>query len=101
MSVETPEFAAMVRRVIRAYGRRVVHGDEPDLAELVGLRDVIEESIAVAVHGQRAMYGRSWSEIAAGLGTTRQAAQQRYGRSAVPAAALSVVSPREEVADSA
>ena len=79
MSVETPEFAAMARRVIRALGRRVIDGDEPDLAELVALRGVVNEAIAEAVHGQRTKHGRSWSEIAAGLGTTRQAAQQRYG----------------------
>lgn len=76
---ETPEFAAMVRRMIRAHGRRVAHADEVDLAELVAMREVVEEAIADAVHGQRATYGRSWSEIARGLGTSRQYAQRRYG----------------------
>lgn len=77
--VETPEFAAMVRRMIRAHGRRVVDGDDADLAELAELRTVVEEAIAVAIAGQRERWDRSWSEIARGLGTTRQAAQMRYG----------------------
>lgn len=35
---ETPEYAAMVRRIIRAHGRRVIHADPEDLAELVAAR---------------------------------------------------------------
>lgn len=78
MSVETPEFAKMVNRMIRAYGRRVADADEVDLATMVELRDTVEAAIAEAVQGQRAN-GASWARIAAGVGGTRQAAQQRYG----------------------
>lgn len=77
---ETPEYAAMVRRIIRAHGRRVGDADEVDLAELVAMRDVLEAAIADAVEGQRTRWGRSWTEIGRGLGTSRQAAQMRYGR---------------------
>lgn len=74
---ETPEFAGMVRRQIRAHGRRVAAADEVDLTELVAMREVVEAAISEAVAGQRAR-GLSWSYIGKGLGTTRQAAQQRY-----------------------
>lgn len=82
MSIETPEYAAMMRRMMRAHGRRVADADPEDLAELVALREVLEESIASAVEGMRSRY--SWAQVARGLGTTRQAAQMRYGRTDVP-----------------
>lgn len=77
--VETTEYGAMVRRMIRAYGRRVADADEIDLADLVKLRDETDAAIAAAVQGQRTKYGRSWAYIAQGLSVSRQAAQQRYG----------------------
>lgn len=75
---ETFEYAAMMRRMIRAHGRRVADADPEDLTDLIALRVELEAAIADAVAGQRTRYDRSWSEIARGLGTTRQAAQQRY-----------------------
>lgn len=75
---ETPEYAAMMRRMIRAHGRRVADADPEDLTELIELREVLEAAISEAITGQRARHGRSWSDIARGLGITRQAAQQRY-----------------------
>lgn len=79
MSIETTEYMSMLRRMLRAAGRRVAVADEPELAELVSLRDELESVIAEAAAGQRE-HGRSWAEVGAGLGTTRQAAQKRYGR---------------------
>lgn len=78
MSGDHARFAGAVRRMVRAYGRRVADADEVDLAELLQLRDEVEAAIAVAVAGQRAR-GQSWAYIAKGLGVTRQAAQMRYG----------------------
>ncbi|MEJ7633262.1 hypothetical protein [Aeromicrobium sp.] len=78
--VEHPEYGKMVARMIRAYGRRVADADEVDLAQLVGLRDELESAITAAVQGQRERHGRSWADVARGLGTTRQAAQMRHGR---------------------
>jgi len=78
---ETPEYAGMVRRILRAHGRRVADGDPEDLAELVAMRSVLDASIAEAVEGMRAR-GLSWAEIGRGLGTTRQAAQATWGRRA-------------------
>lgn len=77
--VETPEYGAMVRRMIRAYGRRVADADEPDLADLLTLRADVDAAIAQAVQGQRAG-GRSWAHIARATGTSRQAAYQRWGQ---------------------
>lgn len=78
MSVETPEFGKMLTRMIAAYGRRVGDADEVDLADMVEVRKSFDVAIADAVARQRAA-GKSWSEIGQGLGTTRQAAQMRYG----------------------
>lgn len=76
---ETPEFVQMVSRMIRALARRVADADDVDLAEMVAMRAVLEEAIADAVQGQKDA-GRSWAEIARGLGTSREAAYMRYGR---------------------
>lgn len=81
MSVETPEYAAMLRRMIRAYARRVADADDVDLAQMLQVRAELDDAIAAAVAGQRERHGRSWAEVARGLGVTRQAAQMRYGRS--------------------
>jgi hypothetical protein len=78
--VETPEYGAMVRRMVRAYGKRVGNADDVDLSQMLALRDEVEAAIATAVTLQRTEWNRSWAEIGRGLGITRQAAQQRYGR---------------------
>lgn len=75
--VETPEFAAMVRRMIRAHGRRVGDGDPIDLVPLVELRGVLEAAIGQAVAGLVAE-GFSWREVGEGMGVSREAAWQRY-----------------------
>jgi hypothetical protein len=76
--VENDEFAAFVRRVVRAHGRRVGTGDVEALADLVALSDHVDHAIGQAVRGLRG-FGYSWTEIATRLGVTRQAAQQRWG----------------------
>ncbi len=77
---ETTEYAGMLRRMIRAYGRRVADADDVDLAEMVELRSVLEAAIATAVHGQRERHAASWADVARGLGTSRQYAQRTYGK---------------------
>lgn len=79
--VETPEYAAFCRRIIRAYARRVADADDVDLAEMVAVRDAMDAAIIAAVHGMRDQQGASWAEIGRALGVTRQAAQARFGRS--------------------
>ena len=77
--VENDDFAAFVRRIVRAYGRRVASGDVEALAALISLGTDIERATDNAVAGLR-QHGYSWAEIGARLGLTRQAAQQRWGK---------------------
>ena len=76
--VENDEYAAFARRIVRAYARRVATGDIEALADMTTLAADIEAAIRVAVIGLR-NFGYSWADIAARLGITRQAAQQRWG----------------------
>lgn len=76
--VETPDFAGMMRRMIRAHGRRVAAADPDDLRELLALRAELDAAISVAVAGQRST-GYSWANIADAAGISRQAAQQKWG----------------------
>ena len=74
--VENDEYAAFVRRILRACSRRV--GDVEALGLMLGLAEEIDTAIAEAVKGLRGC-GYSWAEISSRLGITRQAAQQRWG----------------------
>ena len=76
--VENDEYGAFVRRILRAYSRRVGDGDVEALALMLGLAEEIDTAIAEAVNGLRGC-GYSWTEIGSRLGITRQAAQQRWG----------------------
>jgi hypothetical protein len=76
--VENDEYAAFTRRIIRAYARRVASGDVEALTDMVGLSSLLDDAISDAVTGLR-KHGYSWADIAARLGITRQAAQQRWG----------------------
>ena len=78
--IENDEYAAFVRRILRAYSRRVGNGDVEALTLMLGLAAEIDTAIAEAVKGLRAC-GYSWAEIGSRLGITRQAAQQRWGAS--------------------
>jgi hypothetical protein len=75
--VENASYSAFCARIIRATGRRIAGGDVECLPELINLTAELDQALAAAVTGLRA-YGYSWAEIAARLGTTRQAAQQRW-----------------------
>ena len=77
--VENDEYGAFVRRVLRAYSRRVGDGDGEALVLLVGLAEEIDAAMAEAVTGLHA-HGYFWSEIGARLGISRQAVQQRWAR---------------------
>jgi hypothetical protein len=78
--VETNQFDAFVRRILRAYARRVAAGDVEALRSLTALSAEVDAVTRQAVTGLRDKpCGYSWSEIADRLGTSRQAAQMRYG----------------------
>ncbi len=74
-----PQFGKVVTSMIRALGRRVATADTHNLMLLVEARDEVDRAIQMAVDGHRAM-GFSWSEIGQGLGITKQAACQRFGK---------------------
>jgi 1,6-anhydro-N-acetylmuramate kinase len=76
---EAPQYGAFVRRSIRAMGARIAQGDIEGLAELAGLREHLDDTIAVTVQRLRLEQGYSWSDIGRVLGTSRQSAQERYG----------------------
>ena len=63
---------------MRAHARRVAAGDVDALVDMTELATALDEAITQAVTGLRNA-GYSWAEIAARLGVTRQAAQQRWG----------------------
>jgi len=75
--VETDDYAAFIRRAIRAHGRRVGDGDVEALPGLLAVSAELEHALGVAVAGLR-KHGYSWTEIAARIGVTRQAARQRW-----------------------
>jgi hypothetical protein len=77
--VENPDYAAFAVRIIRAHGRRIADGDIDSLPDLLQLAADLDTATQHAVNGLRA-FGYSWGEIASRLGTTRQAARQRWGR---------------------
>jgi hypothetical protein len=76
--VENDEYAAFLRRVIRAYSRRVAAGDIEAITGMAALADTLDDAIRQAITGLRG-FGYSWADIAARLGITRQGAQQRWG----------------------
>lgn len=78
--VETSDYAQMMERMVKGYGRRVADGDPADLAELIGLGRLLDTVIAEAVHGQMAAMDISWSDIAAAAGMTKQGAHKRWAK---------------------
>lgn len=78
--VETDQFDAFARRILRAYARRVATGDIEALRSLAALSAEIDAVTRLAVTGlKQSPYRYSWAEIADRLGVSRQAAQMRYG----------------------
>ena len=78
MDVENDAYLVFVARVITAAGRRVATGDVEALSDLAHLAADLDAALITAVQGLRE-FGYSWEQIAARLGVTRQAAQQRWG----------------------
>jgi hypothetical protein len=77
--IENDQYAAFVRRVIAAYSRRIAAGDIDGITDMTRIAAELDNAIAEAVTGLRAT-GYSWADIAARLGVTRQAVQQRWGK---------------------
>lgn len=85
--VETDVYGGFVRRILRAYGRRVGAGDVAALPELVALRKELDATIADAVAQLRAEpWSYSWAQVGEALGMSRQQAQRDYGPKTGPGA---------------
>jgi hypothetical protein len=76
--VENDEYAAFLRRVIRAYSRRIAAGDIEAITDMAALAGHLDQAIRDAITGLR-RDGYSWADIALRLSITRQGAQQRWG----------------------
>ena len=76
--MENDAYLVFVARVITAAGRRVATGDVEALPDLAHPAADLDAALITAVAGLR-KFGYSWEQIAARLGVTRQAAQQRWG----------------------
>jgi uncharacterized NAD(P)/FAD-binding protein YdhS len=76
-TVENDQYAAFLRRVLRAYARRIGKGDIDEFAEMAAIAAEMDDILRQAVAGLRAA-GFSWADIAARTGTTRQAAWKRW-----------------------
>lgn len=74
--VEPTDYAAFLRRSIRAMGERAGAADPEALALLADLRTAIDAAEDAAIVALKAQ-GYSYTEIARPLGITRQAARQR------------------------
>jgi hypothetical protein len=73
----TVEYGEFIRRILRAYSRRIADGDIEALSLMTRLAGELDDAIGQAVKGLRAQ-GSSWTEIGDRLGITRQAARQRW-----------------------
>ena len=81
--MENDEYAAFLRRVIRAYSRRVAAGDIEAITTMVRLADDLEDATRQAISTLND-FGYSWADIAMRLGITRQGAQQRWADTPFP-----------------
>lgn len=78
--VDIQRFGGMVRRIVRAYGRRFEEeGDEPELAELFGLLGDVESALQTAVDQLRTR-DVSWAAIGRAVGMTGEGARKRWDR---------------------
>jgi hypothetical protein len=78
-SVENSSYAEFAQRIVRAFAARVADGDIDALADLVELRDLLDQGIGDAVRALRSephLY--SAQQIADRLGVTRQAVMKRW-----------------------
>lgn len=81
--VENADYFQFTSRVMASALKRAARAEnvEIDLAGLIALREQLDAGIADAVIAMREADPEqaSWSKIGRALGTTRQAAQQRFG----------------------
>lgn len=81
---EAPELASAARRMMRALAVRATEGDTEAIEQLAQLRDDLDAALGSAIAGAREAKGYSWQDVAGLIGTTRQNAQQRFGKASAP-----------------
>lgn len=76
--IDTQDYHAFCRRIVRAYGRRLAapEANEMDLADAVALRRELDAAITAGARAQAAR--TSWAAVAQGLGVARQVAWRKY-----------------------
>lgn len=98
---EAPALAGASRRMMRALVKRAAGGELEALEALFGLQGELAQAIQDGVDGYRqGPAAASWTDIGRVMGTTRQAAQIRFGGTKRPAAApneADALIPRELV----
>jgi hypothetical protein len=77
---ETDDFAGMVQRMVRALGRRCAQEDPDSLRHLFDLARLVDDVTADAIVQMREHSSFTWADVGAAAGTTRQAAQMRWGK---------------------
>lgn len=82
-TVENADYFQFTSRVMASALKRAARAEnvEIDLAGLIALREQLDAGIAEAVTAMRDADPEqaSWTKLGKALGTTRQAAQQRFG----------------------
>lgn len=89
--VEAIDYLQMVKRTVRAAGKRVSeYGDEAELLELIAIRDEAEQIIGDVIRYQNEHYKHSALHFARILNTTRQNIWKTYLRRPAVDAEVSV-----------
>lgn len=78
--VETPDYTAFARRVLKALGKRVADADLAMLPKIAELEQLVDELLGDTARQLHDEHGYSWTEIGDQLGVSRQAARQRFAR---------------------
>src|SRR5687768_5205295 len=77
---EAPEIGQAARRFVRALVVRAEEGDTEAIEQLVETQHEVTQAITAAGRALHEVAGYSYTELAQVLGTTRQAARQRFCR---------------------
>lgn len=79
---ECPEVGSAARRMVRALVARAEEGDTEAIEQLVETQHATTQAITAAGRALHETAGYSYTELGQVLGTTRQAARQRFGTAA-------------------
>lgn len=71
------DFLKMIGRMIRSTAKRVSVADEHELGAMYALKLQMDQALTDAIQGQLSE-GKSWSQIGAALGMTKQGAFRRF-----------------------